>query len=101
MPEHPGRSASVNGLIKLPDPTFNAFKKQRVPIKRHFSTSEPEGPLLKSDVPTLIGVGVGLSIFTGLTCLVLKLFSRARFSQARAYGNAHLPPPALTSTGKL
>lgn len=61
---------------------------------------EPKGPILKSDVPTLIGVGVGLLIFTGLTCLVLKLFSRARFSRVRGYGNANLPPPTPTEVSK-
>lgn len=59
------------------------------------SGAEPHGPWLKSDVPTVIGLGVGMSIFMALTCLVLKLFSRARFAQdqARGYGNAHLAPP--------
>ncbi len=61
---------------------------------------EPHGPWLKSDVPTVIGLGVGMSIFMALTCLVLKLFSRARFAQdqARGYGNAHLAPPTSAST---
>lgn len=59
---------------------------------------EPHGPWLKSDVPTVIGLGVGMSLFMALTCLVLKLFSRARFAQARGYGNAHLPPPATATS---
>lgn len=61
---------------------------------------EPHGPWLKSDVPTVIGLGVGMSVFMALTCLVLRLFSRARFAQdqARGYGNAHLAPPTSTST---
>ncbi|XP_046655464.1 uncharacterized protein LOC124349024 isoform X1 [Daphnia pulicaria] len=61
---------------------------------------EPHGPWLKSDVPTVIGLGVGMSIFMALTCLVLRLFSRARFAQdqARGYGNAHLAPPSSGST---
>lgn len=61
---------------------------------------EPHGPWLKSDVPTVIGLGVGMSIFMALTCLVLKLFSRARFAQeqARGYGNAHLAPPTHSAT---
>lgn len=61
---------------------------------------EPHGPWLKSDVPTVIGLGVGMSVFMALTCLVLRLFSRARFAQeqARGYGNAHLAPPTSAST---
>lgn len=55
---------------------------------------DPDEPLLTTDVPTIIGVGVGLSVFSALTCLVLKLFSRARFSPARAYGDANLAPPS-------
>ncbi len=61
----------------------------------------PHGPWLKSDVPTIIGLGVGMSIFMALTCLVLKLFSRARFAQeqrARGYGNAHLAPAGSLTT---
>ena len=61
---------------------------------------EPDEPLLTTDVPTWIGVGVGLLVFAALTCMVFKLFSRARFSPARAYGNANLPPP-LTPTGSI
>ena len=56
--------------------------------------TDPDEPLLTTDVPTIIGVGVGLSVFSALTCLVLKLFSRARFSPARAYGDANLAPPS-------
>ena len=61
---------------------------------------EPDEPLLTTDVPTWIGVGVGLLVFAALTCMVFKLFSRARFSPARAYGDANLPPP-LTPTGSI
>lgn len=64
------------------------------------SHAVPHGPWLKSDVPTVIGLGVGMSVFMALTCLVLRLFSRARFAQdqARGYGNAHLAPPGTNST---
>lgn len=61
---------------------------------------KPDGPLLTTDVPTLIGVGAGLSVFAALTCMVFKLFSRARFSPARGYGDANLPPPSTPTEHK-
>jgi len=61
---------------------------------------EPDGPLLTTDVPTLIGVGAGLSVFAALTGMVFKLFSQARFTPARGYGDANLPPPSTPTENK-
>lgn len=48
------------------------------------------------DMPAILGIGVGLSLFTGVTCLVLKLFSRARFSDTGGhYADANQSPPML------
>lgn len=63
-----------------------------VPVKKEL--------IVQTDVPTVLGVGVGMVLFTGLTCMVLRLFSNARFGQPRGhYADANLPPPiTLTST---
>ena len=61
-----------------------------------FST---ETQLLSSDLATLLGVGVGMTLFCGLTCLILRLFARARFGpRHHHYANAHLAPPITLST---
>ena len=58
-----------------------------------------ETQLLSSDLATLLGVGVGMTLFCGLTCLILRLFARARFGpRHHHYANAHLAPPITLST---
>ncbi|CAG7723791.1 unnamed protein product [Allacma fusca] len=55
--------------------------------------------LLNSDLATLLGVGAGMTLFCGLTCLVLRIFARARFGpRHHHYANAHLAPPITLST---
>lgn len=54
--------------------------------------------LIKTDIPTLLGVASCLAIFTALICFVLKLFSRARYSRPRHYANANHAPPMLFSS---
>ncbi|GAB6032109.1 hypothetical protein CHUAL_010473 [Chamberlinius hualienensis] len=52
--------------------------------------------LSDADIPSVFVLGIGLSIFTGLTCLVLRLFSRARFGSHRyRYANANQTPPIM------
>ncbi|XP_011313065.1 uncharacterized protein [Fopius arisanus] len=53
--------------------------------------------LIKTDLATLLGVASGIAVLTGLICFVLKLFSRARYSEPRHYANAHHTPPMLFS----
>ncbi|XP_066582537.1 uncharacterized protein [Prorops nasuta] len=53
--------------------------------------------LIKTDIPTLLGIASGIAVFTGLICFVLKLFSRARYTRPRHYANASHAPPMLFS----
>jgi len=50
-------------------------------------------------VPTAVGLGVGLSGLTAFLCFTLKLFSKARTVQTRGYGDASVPP-TITLEGK-
>ena len=43
-------------------------------------TSSPSNPL---QVPTAVGLGLGLSLLTAFLCFTLKLFSKARTVQTR------------------
>lgn len=59
--------------------------------------ANPNVILDNSDFATLISVVAGLMIFTGLFCLVLKLFSRARFNRPRdRLGDASAPSVVMT-----
>ncbi|XP_042229798.1 uncharacterized protein LOC121871491 isoform X1 [Homarus americanus] len=60
----------------------------------------PDLDSLKADVPTLLGLGLGMSVLSALICLVLKIFARARFVRPRRYADAHINPP-LTVSGQL
>ncbi|KAF2362192.1 hypothetical protein FHG87_007054 [Trinorchestia longiramus] len=53
--------------------------------------------LLKADMPTFLGMGLALSMFSAALCLVLKIFSRARYGRTRRYANANIPPPLTVS----
>ncbi|XP_068203132.1 uncharacterized protein [Palaemon carinicauda] len=55
---------------------------------------------LKADVPTLLGLGLGMSMLSALICFVLKIFARARFARPRRYADARINPP-LTVSGQL
>ncbi|XP_076309946.1 uncharacterized protein LOC143225088 isoform X2 [Tachypleus tridentatus] len=58
-----------------------------------------DGILENPDIMTVIMVVSGVMIGTALFCLVLRLFSRARFGRNRGrLGNAAAPPVVLTGT---
>ncbi|XP_033213708.1 uncharacterized protein LOC117170779 [Belonocnema kinseyi] len=54
--------------------------------------------LIKTDIPTLLGIASGLAVLTGLICFVLKLFSSARYTRPRHFANANHAPPMLFSS---
>ena len=56
--------------------------------------------LIKSGIPTFMMMGLGLSMFSAVICLVLKIFASARYSRTRRYANAHINPP-LTVSGNI
>ncbi|KAK8400572.1 hypothetical protein O3P69_003326 [Scylla paramamosain] len=57
----------------------------------------PDLESLKADVPTLLGLGLALSMLSALICLVLKIFARARFARPRRYADARINPPLTVS----
>ncbi|XP_047489978.1 uncharacterized protein LOC125039769 isoform X1 [Penaeus chinensis] len=57
----------------------------------------PSLEALKADVPTLLGLGLGMSVLSALICLVLKIFARARFVRPRRYADARINPPLTVS----
>ncbi|XP_071543838.1 uncharacterized protein [Panulirus ornatus] len=57
----------------------------------------PDMDSLEADVPTLLGLGLGMSVLSALICLVLKIFARARFVRPRRYADAHINPPLTVS----
>jgi len=46
-------------------------------------------------VPTLAGLGIGLSVLTCFLCFTLRLFSKARIVESRGYGDASIPPTIM------
>jgi len=50
-------------------------------------------------VPTAVGLGLGLSALTAFICFTLKLFSKARTVRTRGYGDANVPP-TITVEGR-
>lgn len=52
--------------------------------------------LLTADMPTLLGVASGIFVLAGLLCMVLHLYTRARFHPTHL-ADARLTPPALYS----
>lgn len=59
------------------------------------SISDARGPLSKTGVPTIVGLGIGLSILSLLLCLMFRLFSRSRWSRSRGYADANIPPTII------
>ncbi|XP_066963006.1 uncharacterized protein [Macrobrachium rosenbergii] len=57
----------------------------------------PNLQTLKADVPTLLGLGLGMSMLSALICFVLKIFARARFARPRRYADARINPPLTVS----
>lgn len=53
---------------------------------------------LNSDLPTLLGVCVGIGVLAGLICMVLHLFSKTKYPRHRNFGDANLPPPIMYSS---
>ena len=47
------------------------------------------------DLATLAGLGIGLSVLTIFICFTLKLFSKARNTETRGYGDASIPPTIM------
>lgn len=46
-------------------------------------------------VPTLAGLGIGLSVLTCFLCFTLRLFSKARTVETRGYGDASMNPTIM------
>ncbi|XP_026322461.1 uncharacterized protein LOC113232052 [Hyposmocoma kahamanoa] len=64
------------------------------PTQRMFCTEDMV--LLAADMPTLLGVASGIFVLAGLLCMVLHLYTRARFHPTHL-ADAHLTPPCLYS----
>uniref|UniRef100_A0A1I8PK87 EB domain-containing protein n=1 Tax=Stomoxys calcitrans TaxID=35570 RepID=A0A1I8PK87_STOCA len=66
------------------------------PPRRVFCTQDIDE--LNSDLPTLLGVCVGIGVLAGLICMVLHLFSKTKYPRHRNFGDANLPPPIMYSS---
>ncbi|XP_048478952.1 uncharacterized protein LOC105383335 isoform X1 [Plutella xylostella] len=64
------------------------------PVHRVFCTEDLV--LLTADMPTLLGVASGIFVLAGLLCMVLHLYTRARFHPDHL-ADARLTPPCLYS----
>ncbi|CAH2071909.1 unnamed protein product, partial [Iphiclides podalirius] len=64
------------------------------PVPRVFCTEDMV--LLTADMPTLLGVASGIFVLAGLLCMVLHLYTRARYHPAHL-ADARLTPPCLYS----
>ncbi|XP_073942597.1 uncharacterized protein isoform X2 [Choristoneura fumiferana] len=64
------------------------------PTQRVFCTEDLV--LLTADMPTLLGVASGIFVLAGLLCMVLHLYTRARYHPAHL-ADARLTPPCLYS----
>ncbi|XP_049869771.1 uncharacterized protein LOC126369409 isoform X2 [Pectinophora gossypiella] len=64
------------------------------PTQRMFCTEDMV--LLTADMPTLLGVASGIFVLAGLLCMVLHLYTRARFHPTHL-ADARLTPPCLYS----
>ncbi|XP_047740996.1 uncharacterized protein LOC125179346 [Hyalella azteca] len=53
--------------------------------------------MLKADMPSFLGMGLALSMFSAVLCLVLKIFARARYGRTRRFANANIAPPLTVS----
>lgn len=52
--------------------------------------------LLTADMPTLLGVASGIFVLAGLLCMVLHLYTKARYHPTHL-ADARLTPPCLYS----
>ena len=64
----------------------------------YFLSSLADIDELNSDLPTLLGVCVGIGVLAGLICMVLHLFSKTKYPRHRNFGDANLPPPIMYSS---
>ncbi|XP_063360230.1 uncharacterized protein LOC134649411 [Cydia amplana] len=75
------------------DPGYHSTTHNR-PTQRVFCTEDLV--LLTADMPTLLGVASGIFVLGGLLCMVLHLYTRARYHPAHL-ADARLTPPCLYS----
>ncbi|XP_052755502.1 uncharacterized protein LOC113522819 isoform X2 [Galleria mellonella] len=75
------------------DPGYHSTTHSR-PTQRVFCTEDLV--LLTADMPTLLGVASGIFVLAGLLCMVLHLYTRARFHPTHL-ADARLTPPCLYS----
>lgn len=66
------------------------------PTRRVFCTQDIDE--LNSDLPTLLGVVVGIGVLGGLICMVLHLFTKTKYPRHRNFADANLPPPIMYSS---
>ncbi|KAJ2952157.1 hypothetical protein O0L34_g4437 [Tuta absoluta] len=75
------------------NPGYHSTSHSR-PTTRIFCTEDLV--LLTADMPTLLGVASGIFVLAGLLCMVLHLYTRARFHPTHL-ADARLTPPCLYS----
>ncbi|XP_045446870.1 uncharacterized protein LOC123655076 [Melitaea cinxia] len=75
------------------DPGYHTTSHSR-PTQRIFCTEDLV--LLTADMPTLLGVASGIFVLAGLLCMVLHLYTKARYHPAHL-ADARLTPPCLYS----
>ncbi|XP_059052925.1 uncharacterized protein LOC131847377 [Achroia grisella] len=75
------------------DPGYHSTTHSR-PTQRVFCTEDLV--LLTADMPTLLGVASGIFVLAGLLCMVLHLYTRARYHPTHL-ADARLTPPCLYS----
>ncbi|XP_068631358.1 uncharacterized protein [Battus philenor] len=75
------------------EPGYHSTSHSR-PVPRVFCTEDMV--LLTADMPTLLGVASGIFVLAGLLCMVLHLYTRARYHPAHL-ADARLTPPCLYS----
>lgn len=75
------------------DPGYHSTSHSR-PTNRIFCTEDLV--LLTADMPTLLGVASGIFVLAGLLCMVLHLYTKARYHPTHL-ADARLTPPCLYS----
>ncbi|XP_075971256.1 uncharacterized protein LOC142973452 isoform X3 [Anticarsia gemmatalis] len=75
------------------DPGYHSTSHNR-PTQRIFCTEDLV--LLTADMPTLLGVASGIFVLAGLLCMVLHLYTKARYHPTHL-ADARLTPPCLYS----
>ncbi|XP_013139157.1 PREDICTED: uncharacterized protein LOC106103815 isoform X1 [Papilio polytes] len=75
------------------EPGYHSTTHTR-PVPRNFCTEDMV--VLTADMPTLLGVASGIFVLAGLLCMVLHLYTRARYHPTHL-ADARLTPPCLYS----